>query len=267
MPSARINGHDMYYEVHGRGDPLLVLGGWGSYCHGKERHLARGLTERYSVLIVDYRGIGESGDDVNIPPSIDLHAQDVTELIDHLGYRRVHLVGLVGMGACICQAIAAARPDLARSLVNMGAWCSVDEYLRDQLETLRRVHRDLGFEAFQKLVALWSFDADFYNANKSRLLGAQGAWGELNGRFAAHSRLIDACLGFDSRERLPSIRCPTLIVHAGRDQVTGPRLTRPIEAGIPGAVRVMMEDAAHVIVGREQKQRFCEILLAFLNAN
>ena len=91
MPRAAINGHDMYYEIHGPrtasgaagglagSEPGLALcmGGWGTYCHGGERHLARGLTDRYRVLIIDYRGIGESTDDLSRPPAMALHAADV----------------------------------------------------------------------------------------------------------------------------------------------------------------------------------------------
>ena len=267
MPIAQINDHDLYYEIHGSGDPVLVMGGWGTYCHGNDRNLARGLTDRYSVVIFDYRGIGESGDDLTVPATIELHAADAIGLLDYLGRKHVHLVGLVGIGACVCQEIAITRPELARSLVNMGAWCEVDDFLRDQLEMFRWLHRDAGFFAFQKAVTLMSFDPDFYNANKERLLGPDGGWKELNGRFPTHSRLIDACVGYESRSRLASIRCPALIIHAGQDQVTSPRVTLPIEHGIPNAVGVMMPDVAHVVAGRKQKQRFCEILLPFLADN
>jgi pimeloyl-ACP methyl ester carboxylesterase len=243
------------------------MGGWGTYCHGNQRNLARGLTERYSVIIFDYRGIGESGDDLSQPATIQLHAADAVGLLEYLGCKRVHLVGLVGIGACVCQEIAITRPDLARSLVNMGAWCEVDDFLRDQLEMFRWLHRDAGFYAFQKVVTLMSFDPDFYDANKERLLGPNGGWKELNGRFPAHSRLIDACVGYESRSRLGSIRCPALIIHAGQDLVTSPRVTLPIERSIPNAVGVMMQDVAHVVAGREQKRRFCEILLPFLAAH
>jgi len=267
MPIARINNHDMYYEVHGSGPPLLVMGGWGTYCHGGERNLARGLTDRYSVIIFDYRGIGESSDEPNKPSTMQMHAVDAIGLLDYLKLNHVHLVGLVGIGACICQEIALGRTDLARTMVNMGAWCYVDDFLRDQLEMFRWLHRDAGFFAFQKVVTLLSFDPEFYNANKNRLLGPEGGWKELNGRFETHSRLIDACVGFESRDRLGQIRCPSLIIHAGRDQVTSPRMTVPIEKGIPNAVGVTMPDMAHVVAGKQQKQRFCEILLPFLAAH
>jgi pimeloyl-ACP methyl ester carboxylesterase len=267
MPIARLNGHDMYFEVLGKGEPVLCMGGWGSFAHGNHQQLARGLTDRYQVIVFDYRGICDSTDDPSAEPTIELHATDAIALLDHLQLRKVHLVGLVGIGACISQVIAAQRPDLARSMLNMGAWCAVDDFLRDQLEMFRWLHRDLGFEAFQKAVTLLSFTPDYYNANKDKLLGPQGGWKELRGRYPAHSRLIDACVGFDSTAWLHEIRCPSLIIHAGLDQVTSPRNTRQIERAIPGARGVLWEDVAHVVAGKEQKIRFADTLFGWLAEN
>ena len=265
MPIADINDHAMYYEIHGSGDPVLCMTGWGTFCHGGEGHLARGLTDRYSVVIFDHRGLGESSDNLATPASMKLYAQDAAGLLDHLGFKNVHVVGLVGMGACISQELAIARPDLVRSMTNMGAWCYMDEFLRDQLEMLRTVHRTLGWAAFQQLVVLMSFPADYYEINKNRLLGPAGPWRELYGRYEAHSRLVDACLNHYSIDRLHQIQVPALIIHAGRDQVTAPRMTLPIEQHIPHARGVLMEDVAHVVCGREQRKRFCDILLGFLD--
>lgn len=255
----------MYYELHGSGDPLICMGGWGTFCHGGVRHLARGLTDEYETLLIDYRGIGESSDDTTIEPSMGLYADDVIALLDHLGWTNVHFVGLVGMGACISQEVAIARPALVRSMVNMGSWAWCDEFLHDQLALFRDVHRDMGFFQFQRFVTLMSFLPDYYEANKDKLLGPDGAWKELNGRFEAHARLVEACLKHDLRGRMSDIRCPTLIIHAGQDMVTGPRTTLPLEQGIPGAQGVLMDDVAHVVAGKAQKMRFCEILFEFLH--
>lgn len=265
MPTARINDHDMYYEVLGEGDPVLCMGGWGTFCHENHGHLAKGLTDRYRVIVFDYRGIRDSGDDPSRPSTMRLHADDAIGLLDFLGLKNVHLVGLVGMGACVCQEIAINRPDLARSMVNMGAWCEVDDFLRDQLEMFRWIHRDVGFEAFQKAVTLLSFTGPYYNEHKDRLIGPNGGWKELNGRYEAHSRLIDACVAFESRSRLHAVRCPSLIIHAALDYVTSPAYTLPIERAIPGATGITYDDVAHVVAGKAQKIRFCSDLFSFLD--
>lgn len=264
MPIVRINDHDMYYELHGRGAPAVCLGGWGTYCHGGERHLARGLTDEYQVLIIDYRGIGESGDDESVPPTMKVHAADVIGLLDHLQWRNVHFVGLVGMGACIGQEVAIQRPDLVRTMLNMGAWTQADAYLADQLQLFHDIHRDSGFAAFQRHVCVMSFAPEFYNANRDRLLGPQGPWGELVGRVRAHGRLVAACIAHDTADRLHRITAPSLIVHAGLDLVTSPRTTLLIERSIPGAHGVLMPQFAHVVAGREQKAEFANLLMNFL---
>lgn len=264
MPTAEINGHHMHYEVHGSGTPVLCMGGWGTYCHGSSHHLPKGLLERHSALIFDHRGLGHSDDDMSVPPSMRLYAEDAAQLIDRLGIGPVHVVGLVGMGACIGQELAINRPDLVRSLVNMNTWARPDALLAHQLETLRDTHRVMGWEAFQKLVCLWSFEETFYLENHHRLLGPDGPWRELNGRYEAHARLVEACLSHDTTDRLGRIACPALIVHCPLDIVNGPRLTRPIEAAIPGAEGVTLEGAAHVVAGRDLRQRFGDLVLDFI---
>ena len=264
MPTAQINGQTMYYELHGDGEPAVVMGGWGTFCHGGEAAAPRGVRERYRTLLFDYRGIGDSTDDLSVEPTTALYAQDLAGLLDHLGWTRVHVVGMVGMGACVGQELALARPDLVRSLVMTGTWAKPDPIFTDQIEGFRRAHLDAGFETFQLLVAAFSFDPDFYNANRDRLIGPQGAWAGLRGREEAHSRLIDACLSHDTLDRLGDIRCPTLVFHAGSDPVTRPEMTKVLEKGIPGARGVDWPEMAHVIAGREQKMRFDEIVLDFL---
>ena len=86
MPKETINGHEMYYETHGEGMPVLVQGGWGSFCHGSHHHLPRGLTENHQAIIIDYRGLCESGDDTSIEPSIEMYADDAIGLLEHLGH-------------------------------------------------------------------------------------------------------------------------------------------------------------------------------------
>lgn len=256
----------MYYEIHGDGPPAVCMGGWGTYCHGGERNLARGLTDAYSVLIFDYRNIGESDDDLSVEPSIRLHAEDLAGLLDHLGWRDVRMVGLVGIGACISAELALMRPELVRSLVMMGCWAHCDDFLADQLQLFRETHRDAGFFTFQKLVTLLSFKPDYYNANKDKLLGPDGGWKELNGNFQALDRFVDACLRFDIRDRLPAIEQPALMIHAAQDMVTSPRTTKPMADAIPHCEQVTM-DVAHVVAGKEEKIAFCNILLPWLAAH
>ncbi len=265
MALIRVDDHDLHLEIHGNGDPFLCMGGWGTFCHGGERNLARGPTDHYAVAIFDYRGIGESEDTAEVAATTRMHGGDAIALLDHPGWRDVHLIALVGIGACTCQEIAIARPDLARSMVNMGSWAFVDDYLRDQPEMFPVVHRDSGFYAFQKLVCVLSFLPDYYNAHHSRLLGPDGGWKEPDGRLETHSRLIDACLLHGVRGRLAQVKCPSYAIHAARDMATSPRYTQGNRGSDTGSRGSYVAGRRACRCRQGTKIQFCDLLFGFLD--
>ena len=264
MPVKLINNHQMYYEIHGEGEPVICSGGWGTFCHGNVEHLPRGLTDRFTVIIFDHRGIGQSDDDLSVPSTTRLYADDVISLMDILGIDNAHLVGIIGIGACIFQEVAIARPDLVKTMVNTGTWARPDKKFFDQLSLWLEVHKIMGFEAFQKMVTMEGFNPDFYAENKAKLIGPNGAWSDLKGNFVTHQRLTEAGLSHDSLDRLSLIKAPTLVMHNGLDFITAPRLTMPVEQQIPRAEGYWMRDAAHVVTGKEARIEFCNVLLGFL---
>ena len=264
MPVINVNNHDMYYEVHGEGVPVICSGGWGTFCHGGVGHLPRGLSDRYQVVIFDHRGIGQSSDDSSVASTTRLYADDVIALVSTLGITSAHFVGIIGIGACIFQEIAIQRPDLVRSMVNTGCWAQPDLKFTDQLTLWLDVHRGMGFEAFQRMVVMEGFDPTFYAAKKDSLLGPEGAWRDLNGHIDTHQRLTEAGLSHDTLDRLDQIVAPTLVMHNGLDFITAPRMTLPVERGIPGSRAHWMLEAAHVATGREARAEFCNVLLGFL---
>ena len=269
MPTFEVNSHNMYYEVHGdvSAPKAVCMGGWGTYCHGRISDAPRYLFENYQVLIYDYRGIRDSTEDYSQPASMKLFASDVTGLLDHLGWSNVHIVGMVGMGACIGQQIAFLRPDLARSLVMTGCWAWADPIMVDQLNTMVDVHEKMGWDEFQKLAASYSFNGDFYNANRDRLLGVNGTWPDLNGRLEAQRRLVQACTTYDARAELPLVQTPAVVVNAGRDCITTPRHTGLIAELMPNCQSVDWPEATHVFAGKDMRRKFDELLKGFLEAH
>ena len=269
MPTFEVNSHNMYYEVHGdvSAPKAVCMGGWGTFCHGRISDAPRYLFENYQVLIYDYRGIRDSTEDYSQPASMKLFASDVTGLLDHLGWSNVHIVGMVGMGACIGQQIAYLRPDLARSLVMTGCWAWADPIMVDQLNTMVDVHEKMGWDEFQKLAASYSFNGDFYNANRDRLLGVNGTWPDLNGRLEAQRRLVQACTTYDARAEVPLGQTPAVVVNAGRDCITTPRHTGLIAELMPNCQSVDWPEATHVFAGKDMRRKFDELLKGFLEAH
>jgi 3-oxoadipate enol-lactonase len=279
VPTVDLDGLSTYYEVRrpdgalaepgdAAVDPVLVMGGWGTFTGDDFREVPRDLAAGRTVVTFDWPGLGRSADSDERPATTRENARVAAAVLDHAGLAGardgVHVVGIVGVGACVAQWVAIDRPDLVRSLVVSGGWAAPDRTFVDQMESLRAVFHGAGFAEFQRLCALWSFDPDFYAEHADRVLGPDGAWKHLAGRPTLVDRLIDATVGHDALARLGEVRAPTFVLHAGADLLTGPRLTRPVENSVPGARGELWADLPHVVAGREAKTRFSALLDGFL---
>ncbi|KAI1827136.1 Alpha/Beta hydrolase protein [Xylaria intraflava] len=112
---------NIHWEVHGDGPVKLVLiNGLGVFKSGWQRqtmHFGHLNGDRYSVLILDNRGIGRS-DKPLMRYSTSAMAADVLEVVDHLSWteeRQLHVCG-ISMGGMIAQEVAYAAPDRIASL-------------------------------------------------------------------------------------------------------------------------------------------------------
>jgi pimeloyl-ACP methyl ester carboxylesterase len=114
MSAVRVNGVELYYELAGSGEPLvLVHGSWGDH-HNWER-VVPALAESFQVLTFDRRGHSRS----ERPPgqgSVVEDADDLAALIDELDLVPAHVAGN-SFGASIVLRAATRRPDIFRSLI------------------------------------------------------------------------------------------------------------------------------------------------------
>lgn len=277
MPVLNCSGRPLHYDIYVNGvmvggeghrpeagtgpeRPVLAMGGWGSFGHGRVRDLPRAVTTGRTVVVFDWPGIGESDLDSGRPASTRSYAQDAASLLDHLGWSSVSVVGIVGMGGAVAQWLAVDRPDLVERLVLSGTWARADQYFRDQMMLELRTFLDSGFEVFQVLTATLSFDPAFYALNRDRIVGPAGAWSDLVDRPEALSRFVSACVDHDTLDRLVDIAAPTWVIHAGADLITGTRLTQVLEKGIAGSRGVMIDDLPHVVAGKRAKMAFDRVI-------
>jgi pimeloyl-ACP methyl ester carboxylesterase len=120
MPTARINGIDIHYEVTGDGPTVVFLHGlMGSI----ERSRAvgeglDGLAERgFRLITYDARGHGESGFTENeVDYAWEAHARDLLGLLDDLGIERA-AIGGGSMGAGVTLTLALAHPERVEKLM------------------------------------------------------------------------------------------------------------------------------------------------------
>ncbi len=118
MPTADVNGFDMYYEASGDGDPLLLLHG-GMGIGADWRHVFPTDPEGYRAIVPDLRGHGRSTNPSGVF-TFRQCAADVFALLDHLGLARVKAIGL-SMGAKTLLHMATTQPDRITAMVLVSA--------------------------------------------------------------------------------------------------------------------------------------------------
>lgn len=115
---ARVNGINLYYEMYGEGEPLVLLhGGLGSI--GMVKEVLNALAKGRQVIGVDLHGHGRTaiGDRTL---SLEGMGKDVAELIKHLGLEKADVMGY-SMGGGAALQVAIQHPERVRKLVVVSA--------------------------------------------------------------------------------------------------------------------------------------------------
>jgi pimeloyl-ACP methyl ester carboxylesterase len=124
-----------YYEVHGSGDPLVLL--HGGFCPVETFDgLTPGLAGQYTVYTPERRGHGRTAD-VEGPITYAAMAADTIAFLDAVGVSEAHLVGWSD-GAIVALLVARARRDLARKVVMIGQPVNFDGLPGEMRATLSR---------------------------------------------------------------------------------------------------------------------------------
>jgi pimeloyl-ACP methyl ester carboxylesterase len=136
---APINGLQLYYEIHGQGDPLILLhGGFGLTAMFDP--ILPQLAANRQVIAVDLQGHGRTAD-IDRPLSLEAMGDDVSKLIAHLGLEQADVVGYsMGGGAALQAAIQ--HPQRVRKLVVASMPFKRDAWYPEQLAGMDQMNAD-----------------------------------------------------------------------------------------------------------------------------
>lgn len=152
MPIAKLPDVDLHYEVIGHGSPLVLaagLGGVGSYWQPQLNDLAAS----FQVITYDHRGTGKSTHSHG-KYTVDLLAEDVIGLMDHLGVERAHFVGH-STGGAIGQIIAARHSERLDRMVQYASWTKADAHFRLCFDARKELLINCGAAAYVRATALF----------------------------------------------------------------------------------------------------------------
>ncbi|HEX6551990.1 MAG TPA: alpha/beta hydrolase [Ktedonobacteraceae bacterium] len=230
MPTAKVNEIQIYYEIHGEGEPLVFIGGLATDITEFEG-IIRELSQNYRVIAFDNRGAGRT-DKPDIPYSIEMMADDTAGLLNALGIERANMLG-ISMGGRIALALAIQHPKLVTRLVLVST----------SAKSSKRKWR-------LRLLSILT------NVPIFRSKYPQPHYAFLRQRNASRS--------YDATDWLHEIRMPTLILHGKKDKTTPYKLAEEMHAGIAGS-KMIAFNGGHLFFFIRQKQ-FLDAVSDFLGS-
>ena len=130
---AEVNGINMYYEIHGTGQPLVLL--HGAYMTiDAMGEVVPALAETRQVIAVELQGHGRTAD-IDRPLTYEQMADDIAALLRHLVIEKADVFGY-SMGGGVAFQVAIRHPEVVRKLVVASASYTSDGMHPELLEMI-----------------------------------------------------------------------------------------------------------------------------------
>lgn len=248
LPHRRAGAGQTLVLVHG------YLGGSGQWAAEIDQ-----LSKHFDVIAVDLAGYGEARHR-EAPTDMAAHARAVLVTLDTLGIERFHLLGH-SMGGMVAQEMVAQAPDRVDRLVlyATGPQGSIPGRFETMARSRERLAEDGVERTARRISATWLRDREASPAFEA--LAALACQASEQAALAG----LSAMEGWDGRDRLASVRRPTLVVWGERDRSYGWAQVEALWRGIPQASLAVLPNCAHAL-HLESPALFHAILTEFLAA-
>lgn len=286
---AVINGVKLWYEINGKGEPLLLIPGGPGFSHLYFMPHFTKLSDNLKIIYFDGFGRGKS-DRAKSPDeySIKRDVEDIEGLRKYLGIDKLNIFGH-SYGGIVAQAYALKYPEHLKKLILSNTLFS-SEMCQAMISNLNIEIQNQYPEVWEKLKLIRERDHKsstieymvtssavslqlgyFYdNSNAQRLAGDQYSFnpdvyfsliGE-DGGFVAGGDLGS----LDFSMQLKEIEIPVLVIGGRFDRVCPPKYELLYRKFMPQAEFVMFEKSGHFPY-IEEPQKFNESIEAFLSNN
>jgi pimeloyl-ACP methyl ester carboxylesterase len=259
---AASQGVNIAYEVRGEGDPLVLVHGlaydrlgWGRF--------PELLAQRYRVVLIDNRGVGESDAPAG-PYAVAQMAADVAAVLNDAGLDRVNLFG-VSLGGYIAQEFTLTWPERVEKLVLCSTAVGgpkahpMPEKTQEVFARYPLMEREAGLRMFVE-----------NSLGERGVREAPELVEEILRYRLERAPTVDAWMAqatagatFDDSERIAAIETPTLVLHGDGDVVVDPRNAELLGELLPNARVEIVRDRGHLMVW-EDSERVAGLITEFL---
>jgi len=261
MPILNINGTSLFYEVQGRGTPLIFI-----HSHGLSHEMffpqIRYFRNKYKIILVDLRGNGQSGGlTISNQEILKCQAKDLKLLLDYLDIPHAVLIG-VADGGVLVQKFSYLYPDRVSAIILSDSYCNNTTKgllgkMSSALQAASWITYYLPGELFLRSLKLvyYRWDIAYSTLRNETLRKRPGGW--IKQRIALSN--------IDYSSYLPNIKVPALCMVGDFCSAGISRMQETAER-IPNASFRLIEDSFDPSNLCQPKQ-FNEIVLSFLEEN
>ena len=239
-----IDGHELVYLDGGRGDPLLLIHGFGADCDAWPL-LAMHLNQRFRIVAPDLPGFGDSSRRPEASYSLDDQLARLEAFAAALGLDRFHLAGN-SMGGYLAAHYAARHPEQVMSLWLLApAGVSTAEESELQ-QMLARGENPLLVESeadFRRLLSMCVAKSQYVPGAVIKALAARAISDK-----AFHNKLFDELFASASPLEgvLEGLSVPTLIQWGDEDRLLHVSGAQVLHRLLPNSQLCLMHHTGHV---------------------
>ena len=262
MPTVKVKDAELYYEEHGRGEPLVLVPGFGTGLWIWYRQVPD-FAERFRTIVFDPRGVARS-QAPDAPFTMRDLAEDLAALLEELKVERAHVLG-ASFGGFVAQEFALAHPARARSLVLCCTSYGGAGHVPPSPETLAAIASTKGLNTEERVRENWglAFSQRFAAEHPEEVERVISLRAESFVPEHAYTRQLQAAVAFDAAARVGAIEAPTLVITGDADAIVPHENSSNLAAAIPGATLRVVEGGSHAFF-IEQAAAFNRTVVEFI---
>jgi pimeloyl-ACP methyl ester carboxylesterase len=262
MPTARVRGFELYYEEQGRGEPLVLVPGFGAGIWIWYRQVAA-LAERFRTIAFDPRGVSRSGAP-GAPFTMRDLADDLAALLEELKIEKAHVLG-ASFGGFVAQEFALAHPERTRALILSCTSYGGAGHRPPGPETLAAIASTKGLNTEERVREnlLLAFSARFAAEEPEEVERVTRLRAENVVPEEIYLRQLQAAVAFDTSARVGEIASPVLVITGDADAIVPHANSLNLAAAIPGATLRIIEGGSHAFF-IERAETFNRAVIEFI---
>jgi pimeloyl-ACP methyl ester carboxylesterase len=273
MPLITVNQTEIYYEIQGEGQPILLIPGLGLdntyYRLGEPL-----IRENFQTILVDPRGIGKSQKD-DVEYTAELWADDYAALLDAINIKKAHILGS-SLGGTVALAMGVRHPNKVASLIIAGGFSELTRSVEMNYALRKKMIPKLGMgEEMAEFMGLWIMTREFIDSEDGQKVLEASKKNVQQNSPDLYIRFLDSILRLGRRipggevpkltKQLNTIKCPTLVLCADNDHFIPSSLSHVIADNIAGSIYEEIKNGGHIPF-IEKPRESVQCILKFLQS-